>query len=95
MQIDYVVQGDSIEEAKKNFEYGLEETIDLNLRMYQNIEGLLFSAPSEVLREAAREKDTRSLKLYSQMTMHAIGAKSQQSLPFVVAGEKRPHFRRF
>jgi predicted RNase H-like HicB family nuclease len=79
VEIDYVVQGNSIEEAKKNFENGLEATIDLNLRMYGNIEGLLMSR-NEVLQEAARNK--RSLKLYWQVTMHDMGVKSKQALPF-------------
>ena len=35
---------------------GLEDTIDLNLKMYRNIEGLLIFAPNEILQEAARNK---------------------------------------
>jgi predicted RNase H-like HicB family nuclease len=80
LQIDYVTQGDSIEEAKKNFEYGLEATIDLNLRMYGNIEGLLMFAPNEVLKQAARKRD--SIERYSQETIHQLEAKSLQALPF-------------
>jgi hypothetical protein len=80
LQIDYVTQGDSIEEAKTNFEYGLEATIDLNLRMYGNIEGLLMFAPDEVLKQAARKKD--SIERYSQETIHQLAAKSLQALPF-------------
>jgi predicted RNase H-like HicB family nuclease len=80
LEIDYVVQGDTIEEAKANFEFGLEKTIELNLKMYGNIEGLLVFAPDTVLQEAARDK--KAIKLYSQVTTHDLGAKSEQALPF-------------
>jgi hypothetical protein len=80
VEIDYVVQGDSIEEAKKNFEVGLEATIDLNLRMYGHINGLLIFAPNELLQEAAKNKG--SLKVYSQVTTHYMSIASQRALPF-------------
>jgi hypothetical protein len=80
LQIDYVAQGDSPEQAKSNFEKGLEESIDLNLRMYGNIKGLLVFAPDEVLQEAAKKKG--SIRLYAQITTHDIGARYQQALPF-------------
>jgi hypothetical protein len=80
LEIDYLAQGDTVPEAKKNFEYGLEATIDLNLRMYGNIAGLLIFAPNEVLKEAARKKD--SIRLYSQETLHELGVMSQKALPF-------------
>jgi predicted RNase H-like HicB family nuclease len=80
LAIDYVAQGESIEEAKKNFENGLERTIDLNLRMYGNIDGILIPAPGAVLQEATRNK--ASIKFYSQVSMHEVGVRSQQALPF-------------
>jgi len=80
VEIDYVVQGDSIKEAKKNFEAGLEATIDLNLRMYGHVNGLLVFAPDGLLQEAAKNKG--SLKIYSQVSTHHMGIKSQQALPF-------------
>jgi hypothetical protein len=81
LDLDYVVQGDSIEEAKRNFQVGLEATVDLNLRMFGNIESLVMShPPSEALLEAAQHKD--SIALYTQVTTHDIGPKSQKALPF-------------
>src|SRR5258708_6200431 len=80
LEIDYAVQGATVEEAKNNFEIGLEATIDINLRMYGNIEKMLVPAPSEVLLEAARNKD--KMQLYSQMSAHELAAKSQQYIPF-------------
>jgi len=80
LEIDYVVQGNSIEEAKSNFEKGLEDTIDLNLKMYKNIEGLLIFAPNEILQEAARNK--KATARYSQVSAHDTGVKFQEALPF-------------
>ena len=80
LEIDYAVQGDSIAEAQKNFETGLEASIDLNLRMYGNIEKLLIPAPSEVLQEAARNKG--KTQTYTQVSLHDMAVKSQEALPF-------------
>lgn len=80
LEVDYVVQGDSIEDAKKNFEQGLEATIDLNLKMYGNIQGLLVMSPDSVLQQAAKHRS--SIKLYGQISTHEIGAQSQSALPF-------------
>ena len=78
LEIDYGVQGDSPEEARKNFEDGLEATIDLHLRMYDSIEKLLRLAPSEVLQEAAHNQD--SIDLYWQISFHAKAA--EDPMPF-------------
>jgi hypothetical protein len=80
LEIDYAAQGDSVDEAKKNFQEGLAETIDLNLRMYGTIEKLLESAPSEVLKEASRNR--KFIKLYWQVSGHELGDCSQDPLPF-------------
>jgi len=80
LEIDYAAQGDSIEDAKMNFQVGLEATIDLHLKINGNIENLLEPAPPEVLKEAVRELD--SLQLYWQVSAHEIGRQSQLALPF-------------
>jgi hypothetical protein len=80
LEIDYAVQGGSVDDAKKKFEIGLEKSIDLNLRMFGNIEKLLVPAPSEVLQEAARNKS--KTQVYSQVSLHQVGTRSQQALPF-------------
>ncbi|MGA3026969.1 MAG: hypothetical protein ABSF98_19605 [Bryobacteraceae bacterium] len=81
VEIDYVAQGDSIEGAKHNFEHGLESSIDLNIRMYGNIEGLLTFGPDEVLREAVLHRGTQ-YKVYSQLTAHDMSERYRQVLPF-------------
>jgi len=90
LEIDYAAQGDTIEQAKRNFENGLESTIDLHLRMHGNIEGLLQLAPSEVLQEAVRNRE--SIKLFGQVSIHETGTNSRAALPFggidyLVSGE--------
>jgi hypothetical protein len=81
IEIDYGTQGDSIDEAKENFEHGLAASIDLNLKIHGNIDPLLVPAPASVLIEAAHKKN--SIEFYSQISVHEIvGAQAQESLPF-------------
>ena len=80
LEVDLAAQGDSVADAKKNFEDGLESSIDLHLRMYNSIERLLKFAPSEVLQEALRDRSR--IRLYSQVSVHDMGAKSKIALPF-------------
>lgn len=80
LEIDYGAQGNSIEDAKRNFEKGLEATVDLHLKTHGTIENLLDPAPPEVLREAARELS--SLQLHWQVSAHEVGRGSQLALPF-------------
>lgn len=52
LEVDYGAQGDSVEDAKKNFEQGLSGTAFLHVKKYGNIERLLKRASSEVWKEA-------------------------------------------
>jgi hypothetical protein len=40
IEVDYGVQGDSVDEAKRYFEDGLERTVELNLERLGNVDGL-------------------------------------------------------
>ena len=80
LEIDYAAQGASVDEAKRNFEDGLEATIDLHLRMHGNIEGLLKVAPSQMLYEALKDKD--SIEVYEQVSVHDIGPQARFALRF-------------
>jgi hypothetical protein len=80
VEIDYGAQGDSVDDAKKNFERGFFETIDLHLRMHGNIEKFLVFPPSEVLREVARNKGT--LEFYTQVSAHDISGTVASMFPF-------------
>src|ERR1035438_3401100 len=68
LEIDYAAQGNSIDEAKKYFESGLEETIDLHLRMHGDLSRFLRVAPTGVLLEAAQKKS--AIQTYWQVSEH-------------------------
>lgn len=77
LEIDYAVQGSSEDEVKKNFEYGLEATVEAHLKMHGTIEGLLNVAPPEVWKEFLGDPSGKK-KVYSQITSHLL----QSKLPF-------------
>jgi hypothetical protein len=77
LEIDYAVQGASEEEVKKNFEYGLEATVEAHLKIHGTIEGLLKVAPPAVWKELLGDP-TGKRKVYSQITSHVL----QEKLPF-------------
>jgi len=70
LEVDYVAQGDSIEDVKKKFENGLEATIQEHLRVYGNIDSVLSVAPNEAWRLLFEKGATR--KFYSQVTSHHV-----------------------
>jgi len=77
LEIDLAAQGDSVEDAKKNFEDGLASSIDLHLRMYGNIEKLLNLAPAEIWQEARR--DRKRINVYSQVSLHNLAKSSEMA----------------
>lgn len=68
LEIDYIAQGDSLEDAKSQFEDGLSCTIDQHLRIYGNIDRLLSPAPREVWREVLNPQAIRTR--FSQVSIH-------------------------
>lgn len=70
LEIDYGVQGDTVEEAKHNFEIGLEGTIDLHLKMEGDINGFLKFAPMAAIQEALQSRLNGAIKTYSQVSLH-------------------------
>ena len=77
LEIDYGVQGTSEEDVKKNFEYGLEATVNQHLLIHGTIEGLLRVAPPEIWKEFLGDPAGKK-KIYSQFTTHVL----QEQLPF-------------
>jgi hypothetical protein len=77
LEIDYAVQGSSEAEVKKNFEYGLQATVNAHLTIHGTIEGLLKVAPPDVWKEFLGDPSGKR-KLYSQVTSHVL----QGVLPF-------------
>ena len=75
LEIDYVAQGNSIEEVKEAFESGLTATIHANIERHGTIRPVLKVAPPEVWQEIY---DLDVLPhLYSQASVHHI-----EELPF-------------
>jgi hypothetical protein len=70
LEIDYAVQGETIEDAKEQFEVGLEATIQEHLRVYGNIDALLQLAPAEAWK-MLYEPGVRPQR-YSQVTEHHV-----------------------
>ena len=70
LEIDYVAQGPSIEDAKENFEIGLASTLHENLQIHGTIEPLLVPAPVEVWKE--RFDPGSSAKRYTHISVHRI-----------------------
>ena len=68
LEIDYMAQGSSIDEAKSNFETGLLVTIEENLRINGSIELLLNVAPPEVWKDLL--DPSARLKIFTQLSVH-------------------------
>lgn len=68
LEIDYAAQGETLPEAKKEFEDGLEALIQEHLRVYGHINNLLTVAPNEVWNLA--NDPNAQLQRYSQVTHH-------------------------
>ena len=76
LEIDYVAQGASIEEAKKAFTDGLTATIHANIETHGTIKNVLKIAPPEIWQEIY---DIEVLPhVYSQVSVHEI----EWELPF-------------
>lgn len=68
LEIDYMAQGSTIDEAKVNFETGFLVTIEENLRVHGSIEPLLNVAPPEVWKDLL--DPSARLKIFNQLTVH-------------------------
>lgn len=78
LEIDYAAQGSSVAQVKKNFEVGLEATIQQHLKIYGNIKGLLQPAPAAVWQELVPEK-TALHNSYWHISEHTI---QHSALPY-------------
>jgi len=78
LEIDYAAQGATVPEVKKNFEIGLEATIQQHLKIYGNIKGLLQPAPAAVWQELVPEK-TALHNSYWHISEHTI---DHSALPY-------------
>lgn len=71
LEIDYASQGETIEEAKKNFEIGFKSTIHAHIQMFGSIEKLLKLAPAEVWKEMSKVPASQ-WKGYSHTSFHNL-----------------------
>jgi hypothetical protein len=78
LEIDYAAQGSTVDEVKKNFEVGLEATIQQHLKIYGNIKGILQPAPPAVWQELVPEK-TALHNRYWHISEHTI---EDSALPY-------------
>jgi hypothetical protein len=71
LEIDFAVQGDSVADAKKQFENGLEATIHHHIRIFGDIQKLLHVAPNEVWLDLWNTAKAQH-KSYSQVSIHDL-----------------------
>jgi len=70
-EIDYGVQGDSIEDAKNKFAKGLGASIHHHLTMFGGIDGLLQVVPNDVWKDLWKAKRKSNLT-YACVSIHEI-----------------------
>lgn len=73
VEIDYIAQGDTVDDVKRAFENGLEGTINQHLKIHGDIDRLLKCSPDSVLLRVFRRllKDPTSISAtYSQISVH-------------------------
>jgi len=67
LEIDYAASGSSKVDAQKNFEIGLEGTVDLHIKIHQGIENLLKVAPADIWKGFA---GSAAEYQFTQITFH-------------------------
>jgi hypothetical protein len=80
-EINYAAQGNSLEDVQHNFERGLIATVDEHLRVFGHIKNLLSQNPRTNVRQHLSERFPQSFR-YSQLTVHALPEKLQQTIQF-------------
>ncbi|MBZ5609803.1 MAG: hypothetical protein LAP38_16195 [Acidobacteriia bacterium] len=70
LEIDYAAQGESLEEAKKEFEDGLEAMVHEHIRVHGDIKQLLQVAPNEIW-NLANDPNAKFAR-YSQVSHHHV-----------------------
>lgn len=72
LEIDYASAGETIEEAKVNFESGLKKTVTEHLKLHGSIDNLLKIAPQEVWDEYYGTQYTCERQKYSTIQFHDL-----------------------
>lgn len=83
LEVDYAAQGSTIEEARKNFEYGLAASLFANQKMFNHVDNFLVAAPPDVWWDCLYKQRAATLKRSLSHTFHsALALNDVQSLPF-------------
>ena len=77
IEIDYLAQGDSLEDVQKSFEIGLGATIRENLKKHESIWPMLRWAPADVL-----EHILPATHSFDQVSIHEIEKPEEAVFPF-------------
>jgi hypothetical protein len=75
LEIDYAANGRTLKEVKHNFEEGLAKTIDLHIKVYDNLDKFLDAAPRSAWKDLWQLNKKRIYD-YSQVSQHASLLKS-------------------
>ena len=80
LEIDYAVQGETLDDAKSKFQSGLAATVHEHLKVFGTIKGILRVAPQDAwdLMYTAPAR----LLTYSQLSEHQIPEGGDSALPF-------------
>jgi len=70
LEIDYIAQGESLADARRQFEDGLASTIQQHLNMFGDIKRLLVLAPPEIWAEAMNPETVHNR--FFQVTTHEV-----------------------
>jgi hypothetical protein len=89
LEIDYAAAGSTVEEAKKNFETGLELTVHEHLRVHGTISRFLTVAPPDAWQEffALKTSDACLKQSFTTVQIHQLDSADEeicapQRLPF-------------
>lgn len=80
LEIDYAVQGETLEDAKIKFQSGLLSTVHEHLKVFGTIRGILRVAPQEAW-DLMYSAPAKSLT-FSQVSEHQIPDGGEPILPF-------------
>lgn len=83
LEIDYASCGDTLDEAKSNFEAGLTATIHEHLRVFGNVRSLLKVAPQEAWDEYVKAPPESLKQAFTTIQLHDLAAEvDDAAFPF-------------
>lgn len=82
LDVDYFAAGATVDEAKKNFEYGLTKTVGKHLQLHGDIEKFLVVAPQEAWTEYYQaQSNAECIKQnFTTVQLHQIGGEKSRAV---------------